>query len=59
MSHDDDPDAGRYTNYYRCEKCNVDWEDTWSCTCNDRCPKCNAEIEPHLSEDNFTGEIIE
>jgi hypothetical protein len=23
------------------------WTDEWSCTCNDRCPKCRAEIEPY------------
>ena len=27
------------------------WTDTWDCACNDRCPKCGAEIEPHFSED--------
>jgi hypothetical protein len=24
----------------------MDWWDEWDCLCNDRCPKCNAEIEP-------------
>ena len=40
-----------YTNYYRCSVCHTEWTDQWSCTCNDRCPHCNAEIEPYKSED--------
>ena len=26
--------------------CGTEWWDDWDCLCNDRCPKCNAEIEP-------------
>ncbi len=26
--------------------CGTDWWDEWDCLCNDRCPKCHAEIEP-------------
>jgi hypothetical protein len=26
--------------------CGTDWWVEWDCLCNDRCPKCNAEIEP-------------
>ncbi len=40
-----------YLNHYHCEACDVAWQDEWSCACNDRCPACNAEIEPHQSED--------
>jgi hypothetical protein len=36
---------------YRCDDCEVDWSDEWSCACNDRCPVCDAEIEPYESED--------
>ena len=25
------------------------WTGQWSCACNDRCPSCNAETEPHAS----------
>lgn len=39
-----------YRNYYRCSVCRTAWEDEWDCTCNDRCPRCNAEIEPIRSE---------
>jgi hypothetical protein len=46
-----------YLNSYRCdhegrteegqEPC--EWQDEWSCACNDKCPVCNAEIEPYES----------
>ena len=26
--------------------CGTDWWDEWDCLCNDRCPTCDAEIEP-------------
>lgn len=32
---------------YQCEECGVEWTDEWSCACNDRCPECDAEIEPY------------
>ena len=51
-------DEERFTNHYHCERCNTEWEDTWSCTCNDRCPECNAETEPYTSEDNEAGEDV-
>lgn len=36
-------------NYYKCP-CGEEWQDNWTCACNDRCPKCNKEIEPYASE---------
>lgn len=39
----------RYLNQYRCPYCQTEWEDVWDCTCNDRCPDCNKEIEPFES----------
>ena len=39
-----------WTNYYRCP-CGEEWDDQWDCCCNDRCPKCGKEIEPHFSDD--------
>ena len=38
-----------FQNHYLCTKCDCSWIDQWSCSCNDRCPQCNAEIEPHDS----------
>lgn len=36
-----------FSKSYRCEACGVGWTDEWSCACNDRCPECDAEIEPY------------
>lgn len=59
VTGDDDPDdEDRYTNYYECD-CGESWSDNWSCTCNDKCPSCNAEIEPWQSFDNGTDEMID
>ncbi len=41
----------RFRNHYRCPQDGGTWRDTWSCMCNGRCPKCNAEIEPFMSEE--------
>jgi hypothetical protein len=40
-----------YRNHYHCDRCDVEWEDEWSCMCNDRCPRCNVETEPYQSDD--------
>ena len=40
----------QYTNYYECP-CGNSWSGIWSCSCNDKCPKCNLEIEPMGSEE--------
>jgi|HubBroStandDraft_6_1064221.scaffolds.fasta_scaffold1072398_2 hypothetical protein len=37
--------------YYQCSRCGTEWTDAWSCACNDRCPRCRAEIEPYDDED--------
>jgi hypothetical protein len=36
-----------FLKYYRHHECHTSWTDEWSCACNDRCPQCNAEIEPY------------
>jgi hypothetical protein len=38
-----------YLNKYR--HCGQEWEDRWSCACNDKCPVCDKEIEPYESEE--------
>jgi hypothetical protein len=40
-----------FRNYYQCPYDGTKWRDDWHCTCNDRCPVCDREIEPHFSED--------
>jgi len=46
LKHDSDGKPCDFHNYYRCPKCRIAWDDWWSCACNDKCPNCNAEIEP-------------
>ena len=29
-----------FHNYYKCYRCNEEWEDVWSATCDDDCPHC-------------------
>lgn len=50
-SDEGDDEPIRFRNYYRCPNDGTEWSDEWSCQCNDRCPKCNTEIEPYESED--------
>lgn len=51
-----------YLNQYQCP-CGEAWGDQWDCPCNDKCPACNKEIEPHDSEildlaDRYADTII-
>lgn len=39
-----------FRNFYRCT-CGHAWHTESDCTCDDRCPVCNAETVPHHSED--------
>ena len=48
-------DENAYTNHYF--HCGVQWDDTWSCQCNDECPVCHGEIEPYASTENATGDL--
>ncbi len=52
----DGSDDKLYLNHYRCIDCDIVWEDEWNCMCNDRCPKCDAEIEPFKSDEIVTLE---
>ena len=40
----------KFRNYYLCS-CGEEWNSTWSCTCNERCPRCSKEIEPTSFEE--------
>ena len=40
-----------FRNYYQCPYDDTKWRDEWHCTCDDRCPVCDREIEPYFSED--------
>ncbi len=41
----------QYLNKYVCPDCGAEWEDVWSCGCDDKCPECEARnISPASSE---------
>jgi len=45
-------DRNRFINFYKCEECGHEWQDEWSCTCEDDCPECSARhMTPRTSED--------
>lgn len=47
-----------FLNFYDCDRCQGEWTDEWSCTCEDDCPHCGARhMCPTKSED--LTEIIE
>ena len=50
----DKSSEGQYTNHFY--HCGQQWDDTWSCQCNDECPVCGCEIEPYASTDNTDTE---
>jgi hypothetical protein len=50
----DEPD--KYTNYYRHNKCDAEWQDDHSCQCDDECPVCGTAISPYKSDDIVSGE---
>lgn len=42
----------RWLNHYTCERCGHDWEDEWSCQCDDDCPACGARhMSPHTCDE--------
>lgn len=47
-----------FRNYYRCAECLKEWEDEWSCMCDDDCPHCGARHMSPYDRDDLT-EIIE
>ena len=56
MSEEFDVYNDSYTNHFY--HCNTQWDDTWSCMCNDECPVCHHEIEPYASTENDGGDLI-
>jgi hypothetical protein len=47
-----------FRNHFQCPNDGTAWDDEWDCMCNDRCPECDAEIEPYISDDLRSGERI-
>lgn len=49
---EDNPEVPRFTNFYVCPQCETAWDDTWTATCNDTCPKCGTkDVTPTRLED--------
>lgn len=48
-----DIDRDRYLNTYRCDDCGEEWENEWSCACDDECPECGTPYSPVSTEENF------
>ncbi len=55
---DEEENPEKYLNYYKCI-CGCEWQDHWSCMCDDRCPDCNTSIQCYKSDETETGETIE
>lgn len=47
-----------YRNHYHCGECGTDWEDEWSCCCDDECPSCGSRNWSPVDSDDLT-EIVE
>jgi hypothetical protein len=46
-----DKEKACFRNHYVCPFDGEQWYDVADCMCNDRCPRCDAEIEPIESEE--------
>lgn len=41
-----------FLNHYKCDECTHEWDNEWSCMCDDDCPNCGARhMSPTESED--------
>jgi DNA-directed RNA polymerase subunit RPC12/RpoP len=47
-----------YRNYYECARCGRNWQDEWSCTCDDDCPHCGARHMSPTDSDDLTQVIV-
>jgi hypothetical protein len=43
-----------FLNNYTCYRCDKDWSDAWSCTCDDDCPYCGARHSTPVDSDDLT-----
>jgi LmbE family N-acetylglucosaminyl deacetylase len=48
-----------YRNFYECAHCGAEWEDEWSCMCDDDCPDCGARHMSPYDADELTEIISE
>lgn len=47
-----------YRNHYHCGDCGTDWEDEWSCCCDDECPSCGSRNWSPVNSEDLT-EVID
>jgi hypothetical protein len=41
-----------FRNLYRCDRCQFEWHDGWSCMCDVDCPECGARhISPYEADE--------
>ena len=43
-----------YVNHYHCGDCGADWDDEWSCCCDDECPNCGSGDWSPVESDDLT-----
>lgn len=43
-----------FLNHYTCYRCDQDWWDAWSCTCDDDCPHCGARHSSPVDSEDLT-----
>jgi hypothetical protein len=46
-----------FCNHYHCDRCDHEWSDEWSATCDDDCPKCGARHWSPFRSDDLTPSI--
>jgi hypothetical protein len=48
-----------YRNHYHCGDCGTDWEDEWSCCCDDECPECGSRHWSPVESEDLTEVVWE
>jgi hypothetical protein len=43
-----------FRNHYHCDDCGAQWEDEWSCCCDDECPRCGSKNWSPFKSDDLT-----
>lgn len=48
-----------FRNFYHCGDCDNDWEDQWSCSCDDECPWCGSRHWSPVKSEDLTEVVWE
>lgn len=55
MTQLDEEEESQFWNHYCHDDCpvepGIEWEDQWSCGCDDECPACGTSISPYQSDE--------